>query len=188
MGGSAQGSRRATNKAQLVSPPGRGPASRRKAPACDRAVVGRRVAECERTVDGARRRRALLLLAEGREGGSRGMRKALLRGRKSARRCFETWRASAGSSDSSWTDMVHGVSDVIGPCQPCLRAELSAMYPVTVDNLKSGPNLSTCRGNPNSSRSPTTGCGPAAAARAWVLDDRAALGLACCTGREGPSR
>jgi hypothetical protein len=33
-----------------------------------------------------------------RERGSRGMRKALLRGRKSARRCFETWRASAGSS------------------------------------------------------------------------------------------
>jgi hypothetical protein len=60
------------------------------------------------------------------------------------------------------------------------------IIPLTI--LLRRPNLSTCRGNPSSSRSPTTGCEPGEAGRGRVRDDRAALGLACCTGREAPFR
>ena len=58
----------------------------------------------------------------------------------------------------------------------------------TLDNLKSSPNLSTCRGNPSSSRSPTIGCEPGEGGRGPVPVVRVVLDLACCTGREVPFR
>ena len=53
---------------------------------------------------------------------------------------------------------------------------------------KSSPNLSTCRDNQDSSRSPTTGCELVAGVRDPALGARVARGLACFTGREGPFR